>query len=243
MCIRDSFLAYAQQFKEDFNALEAEHANLLAAMDRAYKLEAWEVVTGFGRAICPPATGYLYVRGYWTEARRRLAQAAEAARRLGDHHSEGAFANATAAICANQGDLDQARQEYERALRIAREHGYRQGEAATLHQLGILAQDTGDYDQARRLYQQSLDIAQQLGDKDGNARSLAQLGRVAELEKDDVTAVRYWTQALELLEALGAPEREIVRGWFARLREELGEDRFNEVLEEAAKGSRLKPAG
>jgi tetratricopeptide (TPR) repeat protein len=311
------FLAYVQQFQKDFNALEAEHANLLAAMDRAYELEVWEVVTGLAKALVGfRSEGYLLVRGYWAEARRRLSQATEAAGRLGARFDEVAFVGNAAVVAQRQGDYEAAREGYERVKTIFEEMGHRdqvavalhqlgvlaqatgdydqarhlyqqsldikqqlgdkarvaitlaqlgsvaydqgdydeamkqwqaaqavfhelgdrKNEAGILHQLGMLTQDTGDYDQARQLYQQSLDIAQQLGDKDGIARSLAQLGQVAELEKDYVTAVRHWAQALEIFEALGAPEREIVRGWFVRLREELGEDRFNEVLEEAAKG-------
>jgi hypothetical protein len=33
--------------------------------------------------------------------------------------------------------------------------------------------------------------------------------------------------------ALGMPERDIVLGWFAHLREELGDERFEGVLREA----------
>jgi tetratricopeptide (TPR) repeat protein len=197
------FLAYAQKFKKDFNALEAEHANLLAAMDRAYELGAWEVVTGFGWAICPPATGYLGVRGYWSEARRRLAQAAEAARRLGDREDEAAFVGNAAVVAQSQGDYQVARQLHEQCAEMRRQQGDQRNLAAVLHQLGMLAQATGDYDQARRLYQQSLDIEQQLGDKADGAKTLHQLGMLAQATGDYDQARRLYQQSLDIEQQLG----------------------------------------
>jgi len=79
-------------------------------------------------------------------------------------------------------------------------------------------------------------MAEQLGDRAGAAQSLGQIGQVAQLQGDYVTAVRLWAQALATFEALGMPERDIVVGWFARLQEELGAERFEAVLREAGLG-------
>jgi len=54
------------------------------------------------------------------------------------------------------------------------------------------------------------------------AISLGQLGRLAEIEKDYVTAVWLWAQALATFEELHSPNKDIVLGWFARLRQERG---------------------
>ena len=91
----------------------------------------------------------------------------------------------------------------------------------------------GDYAEARRLYQESLKIAEELGDKSGIAISVGQLGRIAKLEGDYATAVQLWVVALGIFEELRSPKADIVRGWFARLRDELGEERFEEVLAKA----------
>ena len=42
--------------------------------------------------------------------------------------------------------------------------------------------------------------------------------------------MRLWTAALGIFEELGSPDADIVRGWFTRLREEPGEERFGEVV-------------
>ncbi|HII06832.1 MAG TPA: hypothetical protein HA349_05840, partial [Methanotrichaceae archaeon] len=76
-------------------------------------------------------------------------------------------------------------------------------------------------------------INQELGDKSGMASSMAQLGRIAELERDYVTAVQMWQQAYSIFEDLRSPNKDIVAGWFARLREELGETEFEKVWQKA----------
>jgi hypothetical protein len=85
------FLAYAQAHAqptpEDFNVLEAEHANLLAAMDRAYESGDWEVVTRLMWGL----DDYLLVRGYWSECRRCLEQAIEAANEVKNEFDQAAF--------------------------------------------------------------------------------------------------------------------------------------------------------
>jgi len=132
------FLAYAQQFKDDFDALEQERLNILGGMDWAYEAGEWDIVT----RIMWATMAYLYTRGYWNEYKIRLGQALKAAGKINDFHSEGAFVNSRAIVLSAQGDLDGARKEYQQALKIARKHGYKQGEAATLHQLGMLGATT-----------------------------------------------------------------------------------------------------
>ena len=131
------------------------------------------------------------------------------------------------------GEYGEARRCYEEALSLFEKLGEEGRVAGVLHQLGMLAQHIGDYAEARRLYQQSLKIAEELRDKSGIASSIGQLGQLAELEGDYATAVRLWATALRIFEELGSPNAEIVRGWFARLRDELGEERFREVLAKA----------
>ena len=80
------FLAYAeahaQPTPEDFDALEAERENLLAAMDYAYADEDWRSVMELMEAIGLPVMGVLGVRGYWDDSIKRGQQAVEAARHM-----------------------------------------------------------------------------------------------------------------------------------------------------------------
>ena len=201
------YLAYAwghrQPTAADYDALEAERADILAAMERAYQGEQWTQVRRFAWALCDPASGYLGVRGYWGELRTRLEQAIRAAEAEGHRHDAAAFAGNLATLLKNTGDLAAARREYRRVLAIFEELGERETVAVIYHQLGMLAQETGDYPEARRLYRQSLDINEELGNRAGVAITLHQLGVLAQDTGDYPEARRLYRQSLEVEEELG----------------------------------------
>ncbi len=211
---------FAQQYKQNFDALENELGNLLGVMEwglgirmqglgveglkiEDLRAEVARIEIAMAWAIAMPNSGVLGVRGYWSEARKRLAQATEAAKQIGDVHSEGAFINSRATISVSQGYIIEAKNDYSKALEIARTQGFKQGEAATLHQLAILAQDTGDLTEARKLYDQSLQMRRELGDKQGIASSLHQLAMLAEHAGDLTEARNLYDQSLQLKRELG----------------------------------------
>ncbi len=201
------YLAYARAHKQptaaDYDALQAEHLNILAAMDRAYRGEQWAQVRRFAWALCDPASGYLGVRGYWGELRARLEQAVRAAEVEGHQRDAAAFSWCQAYLLQNLGELDIARQEYERTMVIFDELGERTSVAGLLHELGRLAQATGDHAEARRLYRASLDIKEELGNRAGIASTLHELGRLAQATGDHAEARRLYRASLDIEEELG----------------------------------------
>lgn len=132
------------------------------------------------------------------------------------------------------GECDRRQME---GTEAARKLGNRKWEAMFLHNAGVMHQKWGDYQAARDLYQQSLEIKEELGDKAGIASSIGQLGRLAYLEGDYVTAVRLWAMAYGIFEELGSPERDIVGRWVTKLQEEVGEERFDELVRTAREGN------
>ena len=166
--------------------------------------------------------------------RLNLIGAQEAALERGMRAEAVAFAYWLNELFERSGHWDLRRRALENGLKAATP-GTRD-EAAFRHNLGVLAQDTGDYGQARQFHQESLRIKEELGDRAGVAISLGQLGRLAELEGNYRVAVRLWAVALATFEELHSPNRDIVLGWFARLREQLGEERFEQLLREALGG-------
>src|SRR5213075_3133019 len=93
-------LVFAQHFTQNFDALEAELPNLFGVIDWAneerrveggkWQEEAARIVTGMAGAIAGNLD-VLGIHGHWNEARRRLTQAAEAARQIGNENDEAAF--------------------------------------------------------------------------------------------------------------------------------------------------------
>ncbi|MDF0593777.1 tetratricopeptide repeat protein [Methanotrichaceae archaeon M04Ac] len=193
------FLAYATLFEEDYNALQAEHENILAGLDWAYAAKEWEMV----RSLVSATEFYLRTRGYWNEDKIRLKQAMKACESLGDKAGVAISLHQLGILAQDTGDIDEARRLYGDSLKIAQELGYKSGVAKSLGQLGMLAQDTGDIDEARRLYSDSLKTFQELGDKDGVAKSLGQLGMLAQGTGDIIEARRLYAESLKIAQDLG----------------------------------------
>ncbi|HNX09599.1 MAG TPA: hypothetical protein PKL29_05750, partial [Methanothrix sp.] len=79
-------------------------------------------------------------------------------------------------------------------------------------------------------YEQSLDLAKDLGDKSGIASSLGQLGRIKEENKDYGGALEDYLMALSIFEELHSPYRDLAIKLISRLREQMGEGAFQNVL-------------
>jgi len=202
------YLAYARSHEgataADYDALRAEHDNILDAMDWAYEDEGWAQVRGFAWALTIDGVhGFLPVRGHWGELRARLEQAIRAAEAEGHRRDAAAFAGNLAELMRKTGNLTAARQAYQRLLTIFEELGERKSIAVSYHQLGMLAQATGEYDEARRSYRQSLEIKEELGNKAGIASTLHQLGRLAQDTGEYDEARHSYRQSLEISEELG----------------------------------------
>ncbi|MBU0493119.1 MAG: tetratricopeptide repeat protein [Chloroflexi bacterium] len=197
------YLAYAQAHKQppaaDYDALEAERPNLLAAMDRAYQAEQWATVRRFMWAL----DEYLDVRGYWSERRTRLEQAIRAAEAEGHQRDAAAFGANWAGVLYRTGNWATARWEYQRVLTIFEELGKPLEIATVYHQLGLLAQSTGAHAEARQLYHHSLDIVEEQGDMASIAKTLNQLGSLAQDTGNYAEARRLYRRSLGIKEQLG----------------------------------------
>lgn len=172
----------------------------------------------------------------YSEARRLFDESLTINRELGEQESAALNLWGLALIATHQGDLREAREIYVEVLDTFEKLNSKKNVAGVIHQMGMLAMATGDNAEARRLHDKSLMMRRTLGDREGVALSTGQLGRLAVLEKDFVTAVQLWAEALHTFEELQSPYKDTALGWFGRLREELGEERFGEVLKEAGLG-------
>jgi len=201
------YLACAEAHKQptpaDYDAMETERVNVLAAMDRAYGREDWGAVRRLAWALCTPASGYLSVRGYWAELRTRLEQTIHAAEAEDQERDAAAFAGNLATLLYRIGELDAARREHQRVLGIFEGLGEQKNIAVAYHQLGMLAQAQGDYERARGLYRQSLEIAQELGNRAYVATSMHNLATLAQTEGGLAEAERLYRQVIDVCKELG----------------------------------------
>ena len=195
--------SHSQPTPEDYDLLDREEENLLAAMDLAAELKDWESLQAIAEVIASPYVGMLTVKGHWDEALRRAKQALEAARLTKDEFGLAQFAESIATIQSNRGEYEEARQGYQEALEAFRKLGSQQNVAVALHELAIVGQVQGELEEARRLYQESVKIYKNLGNQRGVASALRQLGIVAERQGDLQEARQLYQESLEINKNLG----------------------------------------
>ena len=176
--------------------LDAEHANLRAAID-------WALDTGrtdLGLQLIGALGWYWFMRGHWAEARRWLDRA------LADGAgSELPWAQAiyrTGAIEIIRVNLTAMPALVERALEICRRNGDDHGVAWCLHLLGHAAMyRQGQEHQARELLQAGMDAFEALDDAWGYAWSLRYVAST--MEEDPERAIGLQQEATQRFREIG----------------------------------------
>lgn len=162
--------------------LEADHADIRAALGWAFAEQDGEMLLRFGVAIW----WFWEIRGYWAEGRSWLERGL--ALGGGSAVTRARARYASAAITMVQGDLTRSLGWAEEALASQRSTGDVAGAGQTLLLLGRTAQRMGDRDAARRHFTEALDRFEQLGDQRWIASALHNLGLVAAADGDDQRA-------------------------------------------------------
>jgi len=135
----------------------------------------------------------------------------------------------------DQGNYEEAVKKYNQSLKIKEELGNKSGIAQALHQLGMIHQQQGNYEEAVKKYNQSLKIEEELGNKSGIAQTLHQIGRIDEEKEEYHSALRNYLISLSIFEQLNSPNKEIVERSLSRLRDKMGEEKFEAELERLVK--------
>jgi predicted ATPase/class 3 adenylate cyclase len=186
--------------------LEAEHANLRAALERS--LENVSCVEA-GLRLAGALGWFWHLRSYYSEGREWLARAlaAEAAAPgLTERPSLAARAKAlhwAGWLAYIQGDPESATTLSEASLALAREADDRQSMGYALSTLGVLACDQRSYKRAEQLMEASLVLFRELDHKPGLLHIAAGLADIPMAQKDDERAVALCRQLLALARELG----------------------------------------
>lgn len=181
------------------DVLDAEHANLRAALDWADERREADFLYRLVSAL----TDFWIRRGHHPEALHwygRLSRHADAItdrRQLAHALRHHAFVNLL------QGNTEAPAELLGRSLAILREQRDDVGVAQTLSHMGILAVYQNRYDVAATHYDEALRLASAAGSVEGVARLLNNLGDVARLRGDLPTARRHYASSLRLERDLG----------------------------------------
>jgi tetratricopeptide (TPR) repeat protein len=193
---------HARRGSEWLDRLEAEHANLRAALDHLLARNDVDRVLRLTGAIWT----YWQTRGHWTEGRRFLAAALALAGDVEPELLVDVFWGA-ALLALWQGDLDEGELRTTQLLELSRKHGLRRGEAVALEVLGIAAAKRGDNERARTLTEESVVLARAVDD--GWLLSVAtnNLGDIHMEAGDYARAVELFEESLAIGEARGDLDR------------------------------------
>jgi predicted ATPase len=193
---------FARQGREWLDRLEAEHANLRAALEHLLECQDAASALQLSGAIWT----YWLSRGHWTEGRLLLDAVVALS---GDADPERVIDPLWGVVILAlwQGDLDEAEQRAVRLLELSRNAALQRGEAVGLHLLGIVAAWRGDHADARVLYEESLERVRSLDDGWFLSVATNNLGDLHMREGDYARAAELFEESLAIGEARGDVDR------------------------------------
>jgi tetratricopeptide (TPR) repeat protein/transcriptional regulator with XRE-family HTH domain len=196
---RQRLIAYMIWFvrthEEDYDVLEQEQGNILAALDAAEKLELSQELLQGVMALVP----FLRIRGHYTLANHLLIQAFQASFAQEQKIEQLAVLRHQASFAELRGEYDHAEHYSQEGLRLARELGGQEdAECAFLTTLGQIAFQRGDYSQAKGVLEDGLQLARSIGDRERICTLLIHLGGVLHYQGDFSQAEMLYQEALAL---------------------------------------------
>ncbi|MCA9944638.1 MAG: tetratricopeptide repeat protein, partial [Anaerolineales bacterium] len=189
------FLKFAQENQENFEALDPEWENLLAAVQVAHQERAWQLVLDLTGAL-----GRSWFRyGRYHDANTAYALAETAAQQLDSDEALAHILLNWAEVGIEQSRYDEAWGWLETAVNIYYRLEDGTGIAKSCYFQGCILFDQGHYPDAERELQQSIAFASQTNEKEVEANATEQLARVY-FEIDDNTdrARQVAEQAMEM---------------------------------------------
>lgn len=186
---------YVRAHEQDYETLEREQGNILAALDAAGKLDLSQELLQGVMALVP----FMRVRGHYTLANRLLLQAFQATLAQEEMRERLAVLRHQASFAELGGDYAQAERYSQEGLRLARELGGQvEAECAFLTTLGLVAFHRADYAQAKIVLEDGLQLARKFGDRERICTLLIHLGGVLHFQGDFSQAETLYQEGLTL---------------------------------------------
>lgn len=183
------------------NWLEAERANLVAAVNEAHEAGLWEATVRLTNALAD----FFVLRSHWADWQATHETALDAARRSGEReHVAGTLIN-LATVHRQQGRLEEAGRCLDECLTIREEMSDRRGDALTWVNLGLLRAEQGRWDEAIGCLQDGLGLCQESGDRHGEAKVLTNLGNLYRQQGRLDEAIRSLEESLTIEQELDDP--------------------------------------
>ena len=152
---------YLQDHAQDYEALELELGNLLAALDVAVEMEMPRDLIETINLLVP----FLQMRGRYQLGRQYLQRAYDAAITLEDAYSQMKMLQHLAHFAGKLGEYQDAEHYATRGLELAQQLEQLDAQEVLLSTMGQLAFNQGNYSQAIIYNEQALALARQAGNK------------------------------------------------------------------------------
>jgi tetratricopeptide (TPR) repeat protein/transcriptional regulator with XRE-family HTH domain len=195
-------LPYIQTNQRDYEAIEQEASNILAALDASVVLGMLHELIEGVITLVP----FMRVRGRYAQAEYYLQQALQATVVLEDEERQMTVLRHLATFAELRGDNPQAERYSQQGLVIARQLEQIDAVSALLTTLGLVAFHRGDHAQAQTCYEEALLMARQLGATDRICILLSYLGEVALFQGNFSQAEALCQEGLSLARQSGHQE-------------------------------------
>jgi len=172
-----------------------------------------------------------FAKGEYEKALENYKKSLEIKEAIGDRSGIASTLHNIGMIHHAKGEYGEALEKYKKSLKMGEEIGDRSDIASTLHQIGNIHQAKGEYEKALEKYYRSLIISEEMGDKLGIALTLAQVGSVKCEQKRYQEAISALSRAISIFEELESPYLELAMKDLGSIKEEIGEDEFDEIIQ------------
>jgi tetratricopeptide (TPR) repeat protein/transcriptional regulator with XRE-family HTH domain len=172
------FVSYVEAHKTDYEVLEVESNNVLAALQLAHEGNMSALLVQGALGFVP----FLEARGQYAVAELHLKRAQQAAHALSDDVSVAATWLHLGQLAERRGDLARAEQAFQEGLAVARKIEHSEMMCALLAAWGEVAYHLGTYARAESYMQEGLILARRLNDRRRTSILLRSLGEIADVQ-------------------------------------------------------------
>lgn len=194
--------AFVETHRKDYEILESESNNILAALEAAVEQARYAELTRTAVAFAP----FLLARGLYPTAETHLQRAYNAALATEDHSGLAGVLLHLGEMTWKRGDYEQAEKYLQEGLGYAREVDDHERVCAILANLGSISWKSGDYKQADAYLQEGLKLARELGNLERACELLQILGSVERMQGNYAQSKEYLQEGLELGRQVGEKE-------------------------------------
>lgn len=194
---------YLQTYGQDYDALEQESPNLLAALDLALSLKQAQSLIQSVNALVP----FMRVRGHFALAECLLQQTLQVSTELEDTEGRVSALRHLAAFAELRSDYPLAEDYAQQGLQLTRQMpGLAPVQSVLLRTLGQVALQRGDYVRSQEFCEEGLRLARASGSDEDVCMLLLCLGRLRHYQGNYAQSLEIYTEGLSIARRIGHQE-------------------------------------